>query len=565
MGDFYCNLQYTTKEFIYEDMEKNKEHERYQQFVARFYKDQLCKLLLDNDAQLQEKEIRKWIDEEFKHREELLKNGINMYTEEDIHQLNTDHTETISLSGTNGQLNEFNKVGSLTDIYETMVKFLCYKMEKIIAPEEKKRINDHFVTQQYRLLEEVKKKVKKEKENQSYLLSRLGQKLQELTDDIIDKEEIRYLGTVLSKKNEIFIVSNQLFGRSEKSISVFLETYLDIIKLKNNNLCNIKEDSWYNAMYEAYKQTERVFLKEHNLHLLDINIEREKFDAEAKIESLLEGILDDCSECDAEPGVEILREGILDDDCLECDAEPGVEILREGILDDDCVGVDAEPGVTTLLEGILDDDCAGVDEALLKGILDDDCSESNKIETEELEADSLESNKTEKLVDQCSESNKIEIEELVDNLESNKINEKEHILNEKNENIDNNHFNNIKKEKKYDTVYHIDQENDEKYQHDTDPFDIIVCKFEDTISQDTNTTNSSHGKDADQLECKDANQLDDKKDNITVCELKDDDQLDDKKDNITACELKEDTISRDIDPVRDVNNFQSKKSKEKKN
>merc|ERR1711862_399168 len=88
-------------------------------------------------------------------------------------------------------------------------------------------------------------------------------------------------------------------------------------------------------------------------------------------------------------------------------------------------------------------------------------------------------------------------------------------------------------------------------------------KFEDTISQDTNTTNSSHGKDADQLECKDANQLDDKKDNITVCELKDDDQLDDKKDNITACELKEDTISRDIDPVSDVNNFQLKKSEEK--
>merc|ERR1711862_225381 len=352
------------------------------------------------------------------------------------------------------------------------------------------------------------------------------------------------MGPYFLKKNEIFIVSNQLFGRSEKSISVFLETYLDIIKLKNNNLCNIKEDSWYNAMYEAYKQTERVFLKEHNLHPLDINIERVKFDAEAKIESLLEGILDDCSECDAEPGVEILREGILDD-CLECDAEPGVEILREGILDDDCVGVDAEPGVTTLLEGILDDDCAGVDEALLKGILDDDCSESNKIETEELEADSLESNKIEKLVEDSLESNKIKIEELVDNLESNKINEKEHILNEKNENIDNNHFNNIKKEKKYDTVYHIDQENDEKYQHDTDPFDIIVCKFEDTISQDTNTTNSSHGKDADQLECKDAN------------------QLDDKKDNITACELKEDTISRDIDPVRDVNNFQSKKSKEK--
>merc|ERR1711862_398007 len=238
------------------------------------------------------------------------------------------------------------------------------------------------------------------------------------------------MGPYFLKKNEIFIVSNQLFGRSEKSISVFLETYLDIIKLKNNNLCNIKEDSWYNAMYEAYKQTERVFLKEHNLHPLDINIERVKFDAEAKIESLLEGI--------------------LDDDCLECDAEPGVEILREGILDDDCLECDAEPGVTTLLEGILDDDCAGVDEALLKGILDDDCSESNKIETEELEADSLESNKTEKLVDQCSESNKIEklvedslesnkikIEELVDNLESNKINEKEHILNEKNENIDN--------------------------------------------------------------------------------------------------------------------------------
>merc|ERR1711863_144654 len=149
------------------------------------------------------------------------------------------------------------------------------------------------------------------------------------------------------------------------SISVFIQSYLNIIKLKNNNLCNIKESVWYTTMYEAYKQSERVFLKEHKLHPLDINIERVKFDVEAKIESLLEGILDDdCVGVD-----EALREGILDDDCSECDAEARVETLRKGILDDDCVGVD---------------------EALLKGILDDDCSESNKIEDEVLVEDNLE-------------------------------------------------------------------------------------------------------------------------------------------------------------------------------